>query len=98
MGDSCDEIVCRCEEVSEREIVEAIKNEATTPDAIKKLTRAGMGLCQGKTCRSLIAKILAERLGLPLGDIVTFTYRPPVRPVNLEALAKECKNFEKVQK
>lgn len=85
---SRNDLVCRCEEVSEDEIIEAIEAGATTADAIKKLTRAGMGLCQGRTCRSLVARILAERLGCSVGDVVPFTYRPPVRPTSLGDLVK----------
>lgn len=80
-------LVCRCEEVTEQEIIEAIENGATTPDAIKKLTRAGMGLCQGKTCRRLIENIIAAKLGKDKKDIRPFTYRAPVRPTKLEELA-----------
>lgn len=93
-GNKRNDLVCRCEEVSEDEIIEAIEAGATTVDAIKKLTRAGMGLCQGRTCRTLVARILAERLGCSVGDVVPFTYRPPVRPTSLGDLAKTRRNGE----
>lgn len=83
----CDSLVCRCEEVTEQEIIAAIKDGATTQDAIKKLTRAGMGLCQGRTCRNLVARILASQLGLQMAEIRPFTYRAPVRPTTLGELA-----------
>ncbi|MBN2534612.1 MAG: NAD(P)/FAD-dependent oxidoreductase [Spirochaetales bacterium] len=51
-------IVCRCEQVSEAEIVEAIRKGHTTLDGIKFYTRCGMGRCQGGFCTYKIIKIL----------------------------------------
>ncbi len=45
-----DIIICRCQEVTRQEILQAIADGAVTVDGVKKRTRAGMGLCQGKTC------------------------------------------------
>ena len=51
-------IVCRCEKVSEAEIINAIRHGHTTLDGIKFFTRAGMGRCQGGFCTYKIIKIL----------------------------------------
>ena len=58
-------IICRCEEVSEAEIVAAIHSPlpATTTDAVKWRTRAGMGRCQAGFCLPLIAEIIARETG-----------------------------------
>ena len=58
-------IICRCEKVSEAEIVEAIKRGATTLDGVKFRTRAGMGRCQSNFCGCEIAEIISRELGLP---------------------------------
>jgi glycerol-3-phosphate dehydrogenase len=58
-------IVCRCENVSEGEIVEAIRRGATTKDGVKFRTRAGMGRCQGGFCGPRVLKILSRELGIP---------------------------------
>jgi len=58
-------VVCRCETVTEGEIVEAIRRGATTLDGIKFRTRAGMGRCQGGFCTPRAVKILGRELGLP---------------------------------
>jgi glycerol-3-phosphate dehydrogenase len=64
-------IVCRCEQVTEGEVLDAI--HATLPalniDAIKRRTRAGMGRCQGGFCLPHIASILARETGMPLEAI-----------------------------
>jgi len=57
-------IICRCENVSEQEVREAIRKGATTLDEIKFETRAGMGRCQGSFCTSRILKIMSEELGV----------------------------------
>jgi glycerol-3-phosphate dehydrogenase len=57
-------LVCRCETVTEGEIVEATRRGATTLDGIKFRTRAGMGRCQGGFCTPRVVKILAMELGL----------------------------------
>jgi len=63
------EIVCRCETVSEAEIVEAIRKGHTTLDGIKFYTRAGMGRCQGGFCTYKIMKILQRETGIPFDRI-----------------------------
>ncbi len=62
-------IVCRCETVTEGEIVEAIKRGATTLDGIKFRTRAGMGRCQGGFCTPKVLKIMARELGISVTDL-----------------------------
>ncbi len=57
-------IVCRCESVSEAEIVNAIRKGHTTLDGIKFYTRAGMGRCQGGFCSYRIIKLIARETGM----------------------------------
>jgi glycerol-3-phosphate dehydrogenase len=67
-------IVCRCEGITEGEIVAAIHQNpgATDVDGIKRRTRSGMGRCQGGFCSSLVVEILARELNKPLEDITKF--------------------------
>ena len=58
-------------------------NGAPSPDQVKRLTRAGMGLCQGRRCREQVAALLALGAGTPLADVPLATYRAPVRPMPL---------------
>ncbi len=57
------------------------------PDQIKRLTRAGMGACQGRRCREQVACLLAEQQGVPLDRVPAASLRIPVRPVPLGVLA-----------
>ncbi len=58
------EVVCRCERVTEAEIVAAIRRGHTTLDGIKYFTRAQMGRCQGGFCTYKILKILMRETGM----------------------------------
>ena len=59
-------IVCRCEQITESEIVQAIRRPvgAKSLDAVKRRVRAGMGRCQGGFCSPLVLEILAREWGI----------------------------------
>lgn len=82
-------IICRCQDVTEDEIVAAIKQGATTIDEIRRLVRAGMGPCQGRTCRRLVSQIISRELSTPPGEIYPPTFRPPNRPVSFKLIMSE---------
>ena len=65
-------IICRCENVTEGDIVDAIKRKAgaATVDGVKRRCRAGMGRCQGGFCGPRVQEILARELNKPLEEIV----------------------------
>jgi glycerol-3-phosphate dehydrogenase len=63
------EVVCRCERVTEAEIVAAIRRGHTTLDGIKYFTRAQMGRCQGGFCTYKILKILMRETGMGWDEI-----------------------------
>ena len=82
-----DMIICRCEEITKGEIKAAIRNGMQTVNGIKRVTRAGMGLCQGQTCQRLVTQIIAEELRQSVADIAPTTARGPVRPLNMAVFA-----------
>lgn len=67
-------IVCRCETVTEGEIIDAIRAPAGARDVdgVKRRTRAGMGRCQGGFCGSKVVEILARELNVPMNEITKF--------------------------
>lgn len=83
-----DIIVCRCEDVTLEEIRKVIREGATTMDEIRRITRAGMGPCQGRTCRLLIASELARALGKNVAEILPSTCRPPSKAVQMGDLER----------
>ena len=84
-----DVLICRCNEVSIKEIKEAIKNGAVTVKDVKRRTRAGMGLCQGRTCGMTIARIIANKLKIPIEQVERDTQRIPVRPVKIKNISSK---------
>jgi glycerol-3-phosphate dehydrogenase len=62
-------VVCRCETVTEGEIVEAVKRGATTLDGVKFRVRPGTGRCQGGFCGPRVTRIIARELGIPETEV-----------------------------
>lgn len=85
---SHEEIMCRCEEVTREEIMEAIRQGARSLEDVKLRTRAGMGFCQGRTCRRLIAGLLAAYYEMPVDRFLPGSIRVPVAPIRLSLLAQ----------
>ena len=64
-------IVCRCEEISRGEILDALRSPICVPtvDGVKKRVRPGMGRCQGGFCSPLVTQMIAEFLGVPPEEV-----------------------------
>ena len=64
-------VVCRCEEITEGEILDAIHRNppARDIDGVKRRTRAGMGRCQGGFCMPSVAELLSEELKIPFEKV-----------------------------
>ena len=86
MGDQV--LICRCEDITLDEIRRVIDLGFTTIDEIKRVTRAGMGPCQGRTCRLMIAQELSRHFGISMDEVLMPTFRPPAKPVKLGLFCK----------
>jgi bacterioferritin-associated ferredoxin len=84
-------IVCRCEDISEEDVIAAIEKGYTDIEELRKKLRIGMGPCQGRVCIQLVARILERKTGKKISKIPLPTVRPPLVPVSLGTLAKEKK-------
>lgn len=73
-------VVCRCETITEGEIIDAIRAPAgaVDVDGVKRRTRAGMGRCQGGFCGSKVVEILARELDIPVNEITKFGGRSKI--------------------
>jgi len=92
--DNEDLIICRCEEISKKEILEAIADGARDLRGVRIRTRAGMGLCQGRSCEVLVRKIISQQLGTNLKELPPSTIRPPVRPIELRLFRGNNNDFK----
>jgi thioredoxin reductase len=93
-------VVCQCEEVTAEEILTRQpprylgtrlaggRAHTPDPDVVKRLTRAGMGTCQGRRCREQIAALIALDARIALKEVPLATYRTPVRPLTLAQMAR----------
>jgi NAD(P)H-nitrite reductase large subunit len=79
-------VLCRCREITEEEVLAAIRDGARSVRGVKLRTHAGMGLCQGQTCGPLIEAILRRELGVRFRPDDRLA-RAPTRPVALRTLA-----------
>lgn len=82
-------IICFCEDISKEEILEAIENGYTTPEAIKRHLRCGMGSCQGRGCMRQIAKLIGRKTGKPPEELELHHARPPIKPLPIGLGAKQ---------
>lgn len=79
-------IICRCEQVTESEIVEAIHRNIgiTSTDAIKRRTRAGMGICQGNFCKGRVVAIIARELNIDENKVTVRGNNSTKAPIRAE--------------
>ena len=82
-------LICRCEDITLGEIRKVINDGFRTIDEIKRVTRAGMGPCQGRTCRLLIAQEICRHHGVTMEEVLMPTFRPPLKPVKLGSFVRE---------
>lgn len=82
--------LCRCEEITAGEALEAVRDGAVHVNEVKAWTRIGMGRCQGRMCGPALGHLVARVTGRPVTDVGVFTPRPPAKPVPLAALAREA--------
>jgi bacterioferritin-associated ferredoxin len=73
-------VICRCEEVTLHTIKKTMNDGAQTSKEIKLRSRAGMGICQGRTCRPLIDQLISSTTRNSRPTIEGLAYQIPVRP------------------
>jgi thioredoxin reductase len=84
---SDDTIVCRCEEITARQVRAAARVGIGGVNQVKTFTRCGMGPCQGRQCGYTVSALVAEATGKPMDDIGFYRIRPPLKPLTLGELA-----------
>lgn len=80
-------IVCRCHDVTEDDIISAIRNGYDDLESLKRLTGITTGHCQGKTCMRLVMDLIYQETGKVVQK--TTRIRAPVVPVPLGSLVEE---------
>jgi bacterioferritin-associated ferredoxin len=84
-----DVTMCQCERLSRATLDTAIADGCATVNDLKAATRCGMGACGGRLCEDAAARLIALTAGRTRTEVGQATGRPPLRPVDLDALAGE---------
>jgi NADPH-dependent 2,4-dienoyl-CoA reductase/sulfur reductase-like enzyme len=84
---SADTVVCRCEEVTARQVNDAIALGCPGPNQMKTFLRCGMGPCQGRLCGLTVTELIAEGRGVSPQVVGYYRLRPPVKPITVGELA-----------
>ncbi|WP_453990964.1 (2Fe-2S)-binding protein [Bacillus nitroreducens] len=79
-------VICRCEEVTLADIKDTVAKYECSAREVKLRTRAGMGYCGGRMCRTSVDAVLHEIKGEKPGNEIPLNIKPPVRPVSLSSL------------
>ena len=80
-------LLCRCESISLAEIRRSFSGGVQSAGAAKRLTRAGMGRCQGRYCGPSVMELAARASGVSQGEFSGFAPQAPVRPVEIAEVA-----------
>jgi len=91
-------IICRCEDITEDDILSIIHEGYTDLEEIRRKLRIGMGPCQGRVCIQLVKKILERETKKQVQETSLPTNRPPLIPISLGALAAKRKKGEHHEK
>ncbi len=89
-----DTIICRCEGVSRAQIGQTVRQGADSLEAVKALTRCGMGNCQGRVCGPLVTAQVAQEMGQTWAELGQLRVRPPVFPLPLSAFEPVLSSYE----
>ena len=82
-----DTIVCRCEEVTARQVAETVALGCPGPNQMKSFLRCGMGPCQGRLCGLTVTEIIATERKVSPQEVGYYRLRPPVKPITVAELA-----------
>lgn len=83
-----DTVICRCEDTTQVEVLNALKHGAAVTSEVKAITRCGMGACQGRVCAQLVARIVARHTSRSVPQVGLLQPRPPVFPLPLKAFSE----------
>jgi thioredoxin reductase len=84
---SADTIVCRCEEITAKQITDTVALGCPGPNQMKAFLRCGMGPCQGRFCGLTVTELIAQARGVHPQEIGYYRLRPPAKPITVGEIA-----------
>jgi len=82
-----DTVVCRCEEITARQVIETVALGCPGPNQMKSFLRCGMGPCQGRLCGLTVTELIARERNVSPQVVGYYRLRPPVKPITVAELA-----------
>jgi len=82
-----DTVVCRCEDLTLRDLTADLGSSAGSAGALKRVTRAGMGKCQGRYCGPVVTALVARRSGRHVDELSGFAPQVPYQPTEISLMA-----------
>ena len=80
-------IICRCLNVSKKDLHTDITNDVESAGAVKRITRAGMGKCQGRYCSPIVQELISLHFGSPIDEFSGFAPQVPIKPTPISVIA-----------
>jgi hypothetical protein len=80
-------VVCRCLSINYSQIKAGISDDTLSAGASKRISRVGMGRCQGRYCSPVIQKLIAENSGSEIDERSGFAPQMPIKPVEIGVIA-----------
>lgn len=90
--------VCLCEDVTEKDVYDAIDEGYSNVETLKRYSTISMGPCQGKMCQAAAVALCARHNGVSIQETGTTTARPPEQPVPLGVLAGKSVHFNVIRR
>lgn len=87
MADSKNVIICRCHDVTEQDVIDAIDEGFDNLELLRRYLHLGMGPCQGRVCIAMVQRILAAKTGKSMEEIGYPTARAPISVMPVKVLA-----------
>jgi hydrogen cyanide synthase HcnB len=84
-----DTVICRCEDITLKQLKEALTDDTIQIKDFKRMTRMGMGSCEGRMCGPSTIEMMRHQLNAPAEDVGCLRPRPSIKPVALGVLAAD---------
>jgi D-hydroxyproline dehydrogenase subunit alpha len=85
-----DTIICRCEDLTAKEIIDNLSSPSFMDlNALKRVTRFGMGDCQGRMCEPVVSRMVGLEKNVSIENVGILRHRPPIKPIPCDVFIPE---------
>ncbi len=81
-----DVVICRCEEVTLKDIKKGLELNCKESNSIKSFTRCGMGNCQARFCGLTLLEVISKQTNTPIEELKYLKIRSPIKPIGIEEM------------